>query len=105
MSAETGSRSRWKGGVISEKCPKCGRHDPECAGQPCYYAVAKPDGAVMTPERLDPKEIARRTLEWLASDEGKQAMREAEQRVSDFEKSLKESQNITWEMMHAPFTI
>lgn len=29
--------TRWKGDVISEKCPKCGRHDPECAGSPCYY--------------------------------------------------------------------
>jgi hypothetical protein len=30
--------ARWKGGVISEKCPKCGRHDPECAGSPCHYS-------------------------------------------------------------------
>ena len=42
------SSTRWKGGVISEKCPKCNRHDPECAGTPCYYKPAIPTPVVET---------------------------------------------------------
>lgn len=42
------SSTRWKGDVISEKCPKCGRHDPECAGTPCYYKPFVPAPVVET---------------------------------------------------------
>jgi hypothetical protein len=37
-SVNTTNKARFKGGLISEKCPRCGRHDPECANvQSCYY--------------------------------------------------------------------
>lgn len=105
MSAETKCASCDGRGFryVLQTCGCCHREErcTACGGNGKIAASS----AAMTPERLDPKEAARRTLEWLESEEGKQAMREAARRVSDFEKSLRESQNITWEQMHAPFTI
>lgn len=46
--------ARWKGGVISEKCPKCGRHDPECAGSPCHYKPADETNACKVCGRTHP---------------------------------------------------
>lgn len=53
----------------------------------------------------DPKAMAQKCIEWLESDEGRAAMREASKRSDEFAKQLREMSKVPWEKLHEPFTI
>lgn len=52
---------RYKSGAISEKCPKCARHSPECASPgSCHYDVTRPDDQPMGEEEREALEAGAR---------------------------------------------
>jgi hypothetical protein len=55
-------------------------------------------------DREDPKEMARRALEWFKSDAGQKAIQESERRVKETADLLEKGREIDPAKLHEPFT-
>jgi hypothetical protein len=69
----------------------------ELALSPEYPNMAHPD-------HDDPREMARRAIEWLKGDEGRCLIKESERRVKETEALLEKGREIDPAKLHEPFT-
>jgi hypothetical protein len=56
-------------------------------------------------DRDDPREMARRALEWFKSADGKKSIQESERRVKETAELLEKGREIDPAKLHEPFTV
>ena len=57
------------------------------------------------PDRDDPREMARRAIEWFKSADSQQSIRESERRVQETDALLAKGRDIDPAKLHEPFTL
>jgi len=57
------------------------------------------------PKSNDPKEMARRAVEWFKSKDGQNSIKESENRVAETETLLAKGREIDPAKLHEPFTV
>jgi hypothetical protein len=56
-------------------------------------------------EGPDPRVMAKRVITWLQSPEGQEELRKSNERCEEIVKMFRKARDISWERLHAPFTI